>query len=252
MNTNSNNYALSISQEILVDLPNFEGPLDLLLFLINKNEINIYDISINLLTHEYLKILNSMKNLNIEISGEFFVMAGTLMYIKSRMLLPEKEQVGENIEEEDPRWELAKQLVEYKKYKEIAHAFEILYYKTEKGFARSFSETLLDNSKTPLKSIYSNQLFDAFSTILSRLKERVRISSYNATIVTIPDQIKFLNEKLENNLQINFYKLFSEGEHPFEVIIATFMAILELAKLNEINIQLLKEDIILSRRINGL
>src|SRR5580658_7824178 len=105
-----------------VKLEVFEGPLDLLLYLIKKEEVDIYDIPIERITNQYMQYLSIMKLLNLEVAGEFLVMAATLMYIKSRMLLPVDQQVADSEEEEgeDPRWELIRQLVEYKKFKDAA------------------------------------------------------------------------------------------------------------------------------------
>src|SRR5271155_645693 len=105
-----------------VKLEVFEGPLDLLLYLIKKEEVDIYDIPIERITNQYMEYLTLMQMLNLEVAGEFLVMAATLMYIKSRMLLPVDQQVADSEEEEgeDPRWELIRQLVEYKKFKDAA------------------------------------------------------------------------------------------------------------------------------------
>ena len=108
--------------ELSFKLEIFEGPLDLLLFLIQKNKVNIYDIPISLITEQYLKHLEEMEKHDLEISSEFLVMAARLLYIKSKMLLPKHEEL-ESEEEEDPRQELIQNLVEYKKYKEVSHFF---------------------------------------------------------------------------------------------------------------------------------
>ncbi|NCG08271.1 MAG: segregation/condensation protein A, partial [Verrucomicrobia bacterium] len=121
--------ALVPNNDLAVRLPAFEGPLDLLLYLIRRNEVDIYDIPIVTVTQQYIDILGSMDELDLEVAGEFFVMAATLMYIKSRLLLPKKDQgTNEDVEDEsiDPRWELVQQLLEYKKFKEAAAEIETL------------------------------------------------------------------------------------------------------------------------------
>ena len=125
--------ALLQDQEHTIRLPDFEGPLDLLLYLIHRNELDIYDIPIETVTRQYIELLRSMENLDLEIAGEFFVMAATLMYIKSRMLLPKKDWVDapdDGEEDIDPRWELVGQLVEYKKFKEASSEIETLIVET--------------------------------------------------------------------------------------------------------------------------
>ena len=115
--------ALVPSNDFAIRLPAFEGPLDLLLYLIRRNEVDIYDIPIEHVTSQYIEILDSIENLELEVAGEFFVMAATLMYIKSRMLLPQQDQgTNQDVEDDDidPRWELVQQLLEYKKFKEAS------------------------------------------------------------------------------------------------------------------------------------
>ena len=115
--------ALIPDNEFAIRLPAFEGPMDLLLYLIRRSEVDIYDIPIERVTEQYIEVLGSMESLDLEVAGEFFVMASTLMYIKSRLLLPKKDQgTNEDMEDDDidPRWELVQQLLEYRKFKEAA------------------------------------------------------------------------------------------------------------------------------------
>ena len=126
------NDALSPNQDHLITLNSFEGPLDLLLYLIKKDEIDIYNIPIVSVTNQYIDSLRKMETLNLEVAGEFFVMASTLMYIKSRYLLPKKDRDSNEIiydDDRDPRWELVEKLLEYKKFKNIAQELEILIAK---------------------------------------------------------------------------------------------------------------------------
>ena len=123
--------ALIPDQDHLITLNSFEGPLDLLLYLIKKDEIDIYDIPIVSVTNQYIESINQMESLNLEVAGEFFVMASTLMYIKSRYLLPKKDRDTNEIIDDgtDPRWELVEKLVEYKKFKTIAQEIESMIQK---------------------------------------------------------------------------------------------------------------------------
>src|SRR5438046_9068267 len=127
-----------------VKLGVFEGPLELLLYLIKQDEIDIYDISIERITRQYLEYLQTFKELNIELAGEFIVMAANLIYLKSRSLLPiDQQPPAEEAEEDDPRWDLIRQLVEYKKFKEAAVNLHALELEQERIFARQGSESSL-------------------------------------------------------------------------------------------------------------
>src|SRR3954468_7711852 len=120
-----------------VKLEIFEGPLDLLLFLIKRDEIDIYDISLERITRQYLEYLQAFKELNIDVAGEFVVMAANLIYLKSRSLLPAEQQPPEeDVEEDDPRWELIRQLIEYKKFKEAASQLQVRQLEQESMFVR--------------------------------------------------------------------------------------------------------------------
>src|SRR5712691_4236150 len=121
--------------EYKVRLEIFEGPLDLLLYLIKRDEVDIYDVSIERITRQYLEYLQAFKELNIDVAGEFLVMAATLIYIKSRSLLPEDQRPpDEDAEEDDPRWDLIRQLIEYKKFKEAAAQLHVREVEQEKIF----------------------------------------------------------------------------------------------------------------------
>ena len=124
-------------EDYKVKLEVFEGPLDLLLYLIKRDEVDIYDISIERITKQYLSYLDAFQVLNIELAGEFIVMAANLLYIKSRTLLPVEQQMAEeDAEEDDPRWELIRQLIEYKKFKEAASLMRDQEAMQENLFAR--------------------------------------------------------------------------------------------------------------------
>src|SRR3954454_3240050 len=126
-----------------VKLEIFEGPLDLLLYLIKRDELDIYEISLERITTQYLEYLQAFKELNIEVAGEFVVMAANLIYLKSRSLLPVDQQPPEeDVEEDDPRWELIRRLIEYKKFKEAAGELQLRQLKQEKMFARGAAPEL--------------------------------------------------------------------------------------------------------------
>src|SRR5437773_7763124 len=154
-----------------VKLEVFEGPLDLLLYLIKKEEVDIYDIPIERITNQYMEYLTLMKLLNLEVAGEFLVMAATLMYIKSRMLLPVDQQVtdSEAEEGEDPRWELIRQLVEYKKFKDAALQLAQREEEQAKIFPRRAGDAAIEaDAEVPLAEVSIFDLINAFNEVLKK------------------------------------------------------------------------------------
>src|SRR5436305_8343007 len=150
-----------------VKLEIFEGPLDLLLYLIKRDELDIYEISLERITKQYLEYLQAFKELNIEIAGEFVVMAANLIYLKSRSLLPADQQPPEeDVEEDDPRWELVRQLIEYKKFKEAAVELQLRQIEQERIFARG-GAAQLDIALAPLQlgEVGIFQLINAFQNV---------------------------------------------------------------------------------------
>ncbi|PYJ17377.1 MAG: chromosome segregation protein ScpA, partial [Verrucomicrobia bacterium] len=146
-----------------VKLEVFEGPLDLLLYLIKQDEIDIYDISLERITSQYLEYLQAFKELNIELAGEFIVMAANLIYLKSRSLLPIDQQPPEDdAGEDDPRWELIRQLIEYKKFKEAAAELHLRELEQEKIFAREGASSLVLQEPLRLGEVGIFQLINAF------------------------------------------------------------------------------------------
>jgi segregation and condensation protein A len=208
-----------------VKLDQFEGPLDLLLFLIKKQEINIYDIPISRITEQYLEYIKMLKFLNLELAGEFLVMAATLMRIKARMLLPRHDDVED--EEEDPREQLVRQLLEYQKIKGAATKLESMEYQRKLLFTRPESEIEEDTTEVE----YSYNLFDlisAFKVVLERAK--VRYLEVETEETSIEEKIEFLKEKIAEKETITFEELF-EGQTTAADLIATFLAMLEILRL---------------------
>src|SRR5262249_6458983 len=150
-----------------VKLEIFEGPLDLLLFLIKQDEIDIYDISLERITHQYLEYLQAFKELNIELAGEFIVMAANLIYLKSRSLLPVDQQPPEeDAEEDDPRWDLIRQLIEYKKFKEAAVELHLRGLEQERIFTRESGTPSVSQEPLRLEEVGIFQLINAFQTVI--------------------------------------------------------------------------------------
>ncbi|MBX7157824.1 MAG: segregation/condensation protein A [Verrucomicrobiae bacterium] len=244
---------LSLEQKELwqVKLPVFEGPLDLLLYLIKRDELDIYDIPIEKITREYLEYLRAMEGMNLEIAGEYLVMAATLLYIKSRMLLPVDQQLPEEeVEEEDPRWELVRQLVEYKKFKEAAEQLGDLGAVREMMFARGDSESFTDSDVSPMRlgEVTAFDLLTALQRVLDRIAQRERTEFIEADRFTVAEKIELITQQLRMRENILFSELFQETMSRPEVVV-TFLAILELAKIKQLQLQQSEVfgEIILSR-----
>jgi len=226
--------------EMSIRLPAFEGPLDLLLFLIRKNEIDIYDIPIERVTRQYLDVLHSMDHLNLEIAGDFFVMAATLMYIKSRLLLPTNEQIKQPAEEEegiDPRWELVQQLLEYKKFKEAAYQLQDLVERQQDFLPRIFREAPEQKESRPLKPTDKIELWNAFNSVLRQLAENLISGEIRDEQVSVADRMEFILEFLKRRDSFLFSDLFENQQYGINLLVATFLAVLELTRLKKIRIQ---------------
>jgi segregation and condensation protein A len=233
--------ALVPSNDFAIRLPAFEGPLDLLLYLIRRNEVDIYDIPIEHVTSQYIEILDSIENLELEVAGEFFVMAATLMYIKSRMLLPQQDQgTNQDVEDDDidPRWELVQQLLEYKKFKEASSEIEELILNSNDLIARIGPKEALQAAERPLKPVERVDLWNTFNQVLRRLAERITTGEINAEQVTVADRMEFILLRFKQKPNFLFSELF-EATTTITTIVATFLAVLELTRLGEI---LIKQD----------
>ncbi|MFC2149854.1 segregation and condensation protein A, partial [Candidatus Auribacterota bacterium] len=159
-----------MTEKYKVALEVFEGPLDLLLYLIKKEELDIYDIPIEKITNQYLEYMELLKMLDIDIAGEFLLMAATLMYIKSRMLLPDDERKPIDDEDDDPRFELVKQLIEYKKFKEVAGQLREREEEQSNLYARVTGREGLPKEEKKL-DVNIFDLISAFSHVLNRTDE---------------------------------------------------------------------------------
>ncbi|MBT0654081.1 segregation/condensation protein A [Geobacter luticola] len=215
----------------------FEGPLDLLLHLIKKNEVDIYDIPIAAVTRQYLEYLELMKELNLDVAGDFLVMASTLLQIKSRLLLPvQVDEEGGEEEEEDPRAELVRRLIEYQKYKEAAQQLEVLPLLGRDAFVRSSElpelkeQQLVDD--TPDVELF--ELVEAFRRVLASLPVQT-FHEVGSEQITIADRINDILSLLQERDSVAFEELFSEGTTR-DYLIATFLAVLEICKLKMVKL----------------
>ena len=221
-------------EEYSVRLDVFEGPLDLLLYLIKKDEVDIYDIPIVKITEQYNAYLNVMRMLDLNIAGEFLVMSATLMMIKSRMLLPQEERPDfEDEDEDDPRFDLVRQLVEYKKFKDAAGFLEDQEEDQHNVFWRESEEVDLGVDPTnALKDVGIFDLLASFTEILKRVdKEELReifIERY-----TVAEQIDKIIDKINSGERISLMGMFQDM-HSRQEMVCTFLAILELIRLKHI------------------
>jgi segregation and condensation protein A len=225
---------LVVQDDYKVQLDVFEGPLDLLLYLIKKDEVDIYNIPIERVTKQYMEYLSVMKLLDLNIAGEFIVMAASLMMIKSRMLLPVEERPDLETEEEDPRWELVRQLVEYKKFKEAAAHLQQREYLQENVFARGL-DPVLSSEPEPGVGIGEVSLFDLIAAFNEALK-KVKIEEFGEIVderFTVVDKIEHVLGVLREKGKMVFSTLFANAASRNEIV-CTFLAVLELIRLRQI------------------
>ncbi len=219
-----------MSYKIKLEL--FEGPLDLLLYLVKKDHLNIYDIPIAQVTEQYLQYLNLMQLLDLNIAGEFLVMAATLMQIKSKMLLPAEETPQE--EQVDPREELVKRLLEYEKFKEIAEVLRQKEQGQQEVFKRPKTQ---DTNQIPLESevYFEASIFDLINAFSRALDEVPKQLFYEVVKdeFTIEEKIHQILHLLLVAPAVTIGELFAKAENKLEIIV-TFLAILELIRLKEI------------------
>jgi len=218
-----------LSYKVCLDV--FEGPLDLLLYLVRKEEIDIYDIPITRITEQYLQMLNLMEILDLEVAGDFLVMAATLMQIKSRMLLPPDPSEAE-VEEADPRAELVRRLLEYKAYKEAAEQLRGFEYQRSQVFSRSGVEIADDDGQMLKTGISLFDLLSAFSKSLANLPRQPYFEVYKDEF-SVAEKVHEIFHRLAKDPIIYFSSLVKMARNKSEII-TVFLALLELIRLNEV------------------
>jgi segregation and condensation protein A len=217
-----------------VKLEVFEGPLDLLLYLIKRDEIDIYDISIERITRQYLEYLQAFKELKIDIAGEFVVMAANLIYLKSRSLLPlDQQPPEEDAEEDDPRWDLIRQLIEYKKFKEAAAQLHDRALEQERIFTRDGGSVAVSDAPLPLHEVGIFQLIHAFQEVIKRVEAREDLQEIFGERFSVSDKIEKILERVGNGTPVRFSDLFGQIVSRLEIVV-TFLALLELIRLNQV------------------
>ena len=214
-----------------VHLPIFEGPLDLLLHLIKINEIDIYDIPIAAITEQYLEYLELMKELNLDIASEYLVMAATLAYIKSKMLLPSPKEDKEEETEEDPRKELVQRLLDYQKFKKAAEKLEGRKILGRDVFARSGAEEKEEDEVEVEVNLFD--LIEALRGILKKVETQDKILDFTKEKIVIKDKMMEIIEELKAVKYVIFQDLFSSAEDRYEIIV-TFIALLELIRIQKV------------------
>jgi segregation and condensation protein A len=227
-----------VEADYKVKLEVFEGPLDLLLYLIKKEEVDIYDIPIERITNQYMEYLTLMKLLNLEVAGEFLVMAATLMYIKSRMLLPVDQQVTDSEAEdgEDPRWELIRQLVEYKKFKDAALQLGRREEEQANIFVRTGDTGIEVDKEIPLAEVSIFDLINAFNDVLKKASARDGFSEIFEEKFTVSDKIEEILYTLRDRTELIFGELFAQAQSRTEIVV-TFLALLELIRLKRLKVR---------------
>jgi len=225
-----------VKSDYAIKLDVFEGPLDLLLYLIKKNEIDIYNIPIALITQQYLDYLNIIKSLNLDLAGEYLVMASTLIHIKSRMLLPVPEESTEEDEEGDPRAELVKQLLEYQAFKEAATNLSQRPILERDVFKRSAvlpeEKQIRSSGDDELIEVTIFELIEALHAVVSRLDKK-ELMEIDLEKLSLTEIINDVMERLIREKSLTFEELLGEKKDRRRIVY-TFLAMLELIKLKMI------------------
>ena len=223
-----------------VNLDVFEGPLDLLLYLIRREELDIYDIPIEHITVEYMKFIEDARRLNLDIAGEFIVMAATLMVIKSRMLLPVSRRVAEESADEewvDPRLDLVRQLIEYKKFKDAAArlaGMEALKGNSyDYGGGRPKFEKTAADALGALANLDLYDLLSAFQEVIARANE-IPKEELKGIRFSVPEKMDYVLDRTRKEGQVSFTTLFDVENAPKGEIIVTFLALLELLRQHRV------------------
>lgn len=223
-----------------VQLKNFEGPLDLLLFFIKRDELDIYDIPISYITKQFLEYLNLMEELDLDVASEFILMASMLMSIKAKMMLPQKE-TDEKLDEHDPRYELVQQLLEYKRYKEMAGKMENIAEEAQKSYFRGYHEADQVNKQSrqasgeALQDVTMFDLMTAFKKVLADIKKQKAMHHVEKIEFTIEEQTEYVLDRLQESGRTSFRSMCMELKNKIQIVV-TFLAILEMLKERQINL----------------
>ena len=217
-----------------IKIENFEGPLDLLLYFIKRDKIDIYDIPITQITNKYISVIDEAKKLDVSIAGEFLFMASMLLRIKTQMLLP-RQINDESLDIEDPRIDLVAQLLEYKKYKSIANKLKNLHFENKDSFFRNSSKVVYDQSPNASDFLNEVTLYDIskiFKDAVNNAPTQDSFEIYRET-VSLKDQQDFILQQFNNDKILSLKNLVKKLETKLKIIV-TFLALLEMIKRSEI------------------
>lgn len=223
---------ISFMSEYKVQFEIFEGPLDLLLYLVKKQEVDIYEINLTQVATQFVAYLELMRELDLDVAGEFLVMASTLMWIKSRELLPVDQQTETEAEddEEDPRWELIRQLVEYKKFKDAAAELQMRELEQEQIYPRLPGRFEVEATTPTRPEVSLFDLLAAVNQLLQRHQQKEGPREIFEDRWTVSEKIEHLRQLIAERSRMRFSELFAEATSRSEVV-ATFLAMLELIRL---------------------
>lgn len=227
-----------------VRLKNFEGPLDLLLFFIKRDELEIYDIPISYITKEFLEYIRLMEELDLDVASEFILMASMLMSIKAKMMLPKEESDDEELDETDPRYELVQRLLEYKRYKEMAGKMSDIELEAQKKHYRGYhevDEVEKQASGEALKDVTMFDLMTAFKKVLSDIKRQNTVHRVEKVEATIEEQSEYILKRLQKDGRTLFRTICTELQSRTRIVV-TFLAVLEMLKEQQINLFIEEDD----------
>ncbi len=218
-----------------IKLENFEGPLDLLCHLIDKNKMNIYDINLSKLTEQYIEYINEMEKMNLEVTSEFLVMASTLLYLKSKNLLPNQAEDEKELTEE----ELLQRILEYKRYKEITKTLKEMY--NNSGYNLLKSPEIIELPKQKLEKEYSKEIIPkVYAEIIEKNSSRLNENAKNIEKIaitekyTVADKVKVMFKELLHHKKFIFNNLFSQKECTKPEIVTAFTGLLELSRRSKV------------------
>ncbi len=227
-----------------ISLDEFEGPLDLLLFFIRRDELDIYNIPISRITGDFIAHIRTMQSLNLEVAAEFIYMASMLMSIKARMLLPRQEPESSDDGEFDPRTELVRRLLEYKRIKEGAADLELLAIQRERmfpaGLFEEFEPEVIDEMDEPVNRPTLYHLMVAYQSVMDSMP-KVRMQNVTEAPVTVEQQSALILGRLADRVQVSFSSLFEQHREAI-VLVVTFLAVLELCRNRRISV-IVKEGV---------
>jgi segregation and condensation protein A len=221
-----------------VQLNNFEGPLDLLLFFIKRDELDIYDIPISYITKQFLEYIHLMEELDLDVASEFILMASMLMSIKAKMMLPREDSDDEEIDESDPRYELVQRLLEYKRYKEMSEKMADMDEETRKKYMRGYPEADEVDQQATGEALQDVTMFDliaAFKKVLQDIERKNIVHHVEKVSTTVEEQAEFVLNQLQEHGRQTFMQVCATLKNKIYVVV-TFLAVLEMIKEQQINL----------------